>query len=212
MLEKLADCFKPEERKRGQDLFDEEKVVVSQASDTNVSGFIKASSAVKVILTSAHVGHSLITSRCSCPVFRRGHLCRHAWAVLLALEERESDFLAQKQNVEVETVVEKEPNKFEERQKEYKKQQYEKQKVRAQELRQKKKNSDKGIVNQYPVEVQEALDFFRENGFDFSNSLEQDSLIEARRTLARVFHPDKGGTHEEITLLNKHFTTLSNFI
>jgi hypothetical protein len=41
---------------------------------------------------------------------------------------------------------------------------------------------------------------------------DKDILAEAKRKLSRIFHPDKGGTHEESVELNQNCEILLRFI
>ncbi len=114
---------------------------------------------------------------------------------------------------------------FKAKQSAYRKQQYQKQKER---LKERAKEGKTSASNQfakpekraskfaapapsYPEDVQKALDYFAENGFTFEGSLEIEALRNARKILARVFHPDKGGTHEEILALNENFDILAEY-
>ena len=39
-----------------------------------------------------------------------------------------------------------------------------------------------------------------------------EALLQAKKLLSRVFHPDKGGTHEETVELNHHFAIISAYL
>ena len=54
-----------------------------------------------------------------------------------------------------------------------------------------------------------ALKYFSENGFPLGYPADQDELIKAKRILSNVFHPDKGGAHEEMLELIRNFKLLT---
>lgn len=60
----------------------------------------------------------------------------------------------------------------------------------------------------YSSEVEAALKFFSENGFPLDVPVDEAVLRKAKTILSRVFHPDKGGSHEEILTLNRNFDIL----
>lgn len=104
------------------------------------------------------------------------------------------------------------------KQDEYKKLQSEKQKLWSQKIRleqkikkKKSKNDGQDSQSEYSNEVESALKFFSENGFVFESTHDDESLKKAKKILSQVFHPDKGGTHEEATILNKHYEALFKF-
>lgn len=223
MLENLADSFKPEERNRGEDLFRKGAVFISSASDTGVRATVKAPGQNRVSLAAPEVGSSGFSMDCSCTLARKGKPCKHVWAVLLALEEKGSDFLEGKGEVEAAPTAaqasEAQPQnaRAEEakaRQSEYRKQQYEKQKTRAKAMRRERKNADLGAddIPEFPTAVAEARAYFLQNGFDLKSPLNVEDLASARKILSRVFHPDKGGTHAETLELNRQFDVIHAFI
>ncbi len=53
--------------------------------------------------------------------------------------------------------------------------------------------------------------YFSENGFELRNSMTKENVSQAMKKLSRIFHPDKGGTHEEFTELNKNAEILTKF-
>ncbi|MBX3021582.1 MAG: SWIM zinc finger family protein [Bdellovibrionales bacterium] len=204
----LADAFRPEERNKGSALAAKDVVGISSESDTHVRAFIKGSTACKVTLTAEDVASPSFTAECSCPPSRKGILCKHLWAVLLKLEGKESDFIVGKTSVNKVDVV---PSAASKMRNEFKKQQYEKQKARAKEMRREKKKADSIPQVSFPEPVQEALRYFRGNGFPLDPP-EMGELQNARRLLARVFHPDKGGTHDEIIALTDNFEVLRDYL
>jgi len=134
------------------------------------------------------------------------------WATILMLEAIESDFLAcrsvigqpEAQPESAASVAAKQ------RQANYK----ELQKERNKKYQRDRKNafSTEVTLSAHPQEVDEALTYFSENGFELKDNLQLGALGEARKTLARVFHPDRGGTHEEILNLNENYNIVAHYL
>lgn len=227
--QKFAEYFKPEIQKRGLQDFLKGLAFVSTASDTQVQGFVKGMTPMKVSFRSEDIANPLFTAACSCSAAPKGGYCKHMWAMLLAVEKKHPDFLESK------TAIEKNESHFEkpklqmspeaeiraavykEKQAQFKRQQYEKQKAWAKDkLRQKKEKRDQveeiQIREKYSPPIEQALEFFTNNGFQMEDLPSMDVLNLARKHLSRVFHPDKGGTHEETILLNHQYEILSRFI
>lgn len=205
----LADAFRPEERRKGQVLLHKNLVVISSASDTDVRAFVKSSTACKVSLRAEEVAGSSLTADCSCPMARKGQLCKHVWAVLLQLESRDDDFLQGKLQVHpppANSTVQSAPLADARRE-----QQKERQKEWRQKFKQEKKRGESPARFSYPEPVQEALDYFKQNGFEF-DSLDLEQVTNAKKLLSRVFHPDKGGTHEEALILSENFQILRDYL
>ena len=188
----LEACFKPEDRTRGEDLFNRDLVNLGSASDTTVRATIKASGAPRVALNTEDVTSTSFSAECTCPPFKKGHLCKHIWATLLKLDSREADFLNAKTDasaVEKAAAAPKRNDAQRERAEQFKE--------KAKALRRERKGlAPKATRPEYPGEVEEALTYFRENGFDLAADLDLDRALEAKRALARIFHPDRGGTHD----------------
>lgn len=208
-LESLESYFKPEERRRGEDLFAKELVVISSASDTDVKGFVKGSAACRVTLSAKDVASITFTAEGTCTTARKGILCKHIWGVLQALDARGADFLEGKTEIGEPTPQQESP-----KQNEYKA----RQKERAKEFRQamklkdkKAKGKERGPAFHYPAHVEEARRYFQENGFPLEN-MSLDEIANAKKLLSRVFHPDKGGTSDEILTLNKNFDILRDYV
>ncbi len=208
----LAGFFSSQERGRGEELARREAVNISSASDTDVRAFIKASSPCKVSLSAEEVSAENFSADCTCPVARKGNLCRHIWAVLLKLEENSYDFLEGKETVEKVTQNNPARSAATARAEEFKKQNYEKQKARAKGMRQEKKATERGQTFSYPPAVEEARVYFQANGFAMNHPLELDELLNAKKLLSRVFHPDKGGTHDEILTLNENYQIIFAYL
>lgn len=208
----LSSFFGSSERSKGAELFRKDLVVISSASDTDVRAFIKGSSSCRVVLNAEEVDAPAFTSACSCPQSRKGDLCKHVWSVLLKLEEMGADFL----NGKTEAL---EPGKKSDpsdqarlaKQEEFKSQQREKVKARNKEIRERKKSEERGPRFTYPAPVQESLDFFSSHGFPLDD-FDMPALMNARKLLSRVFHPDKGGSHNEVLELNAHFDVLESYL
>ncbi len=182
-----------------------------------------------------------ILANCSCPQARKAQLCKHIWAALLKTEQSYPDFLEQKTEVEIAGTAktpllnttlgsfnvnrpsfEKRPpmdaqleaqKAYKEKQNDYRKLQYQKQKLRLKTQKLANKNSASELEKFIsPKPVQTALDFFSKNGFELSEAIDSAMINLAKKKLSRVFHPDAGGTHEEILELNKNCDVLLNFL
>lgn len=205
----LTDCFKPEDRARGQDLFDRDLVYVSSAADTSVKAMIKASGAPRVSLHAEDVSDASFVATCNCTSFAKGSACKHVWAVLLKLSAIDADFLESKTDVQLATIEIK-PKRNEAQQR-----RLDEQKERAKQMRREKKAAEKGrgpAASIHPEPVQEALAYFAANGFDLAADLDIEHVYQAKRTLARVFHPDKGGSHDEAVELARNVETLRDYL
>jgi hypothetical protein len=225
----FAEYFKPEIQKRGREDFLKGLTFISTSSDTQVQGFVRRTPPLKVAFRSDSIASPTFTATCSCSAAARGSYCKHMWAMLLAVEKKHPDFLDSK------TAIEKNQRNFErpkpkmsptaearaadykEKQAQFKKQQYEKQKSWAKEnrrLKKEKNNKAEGSQSRvkYSPPVEQALDFFKKHGFGMEDLPSQEVLRLARKHLSRIFHPDKGGTHDEAIALNQHYETLNRFI
>lgn len=232
--------FKPEVRSSGRTLFTQGKVSIAQPSDTEIVAFIRISSPVKVSLKSKSVSSDTVFADCNCSVGKKDQFCKHVWAALLATEAKNPDFFEEKTEIEKisssapttaaaktkptqattpSKAYEEKQAAYKEQQKEkqslYRKIQYQKQKLRMNTL---KKNKNKPPPkSEFSREVEKALNYYSENGFELRESMNIETLATAKKKLARIFHPDRGGTHEEILELNscsdiliKHINKMSN--
>jgi hypothetical protein len=205
--------FKPEVRNRGNEELARDLVFIANASDTQIQGSVRASTPARVTLRASSIASPRFTADCTCSASAKGIFCKHIWAVLKATEKSHPDFLSSKTILEKADVVEKPVSPHKVKQDAYKKMQSEKQKLRAKEQRREQKRKLKGDSGpQLPEEVTEALAFFAVNGFEFTVPFEEDDLKNAKKTLARVFHPDKGGSHEEGVVLNSQYEVLLRFL
>ncbi len=103
---------------------------------------------------------------------------------------------------------------FKAKQADYRKLQYQKQKLKLNQQKQQRKNQQ-GHQQQHsnvPQTVQTAKLYFANNGFPLDEILSADEIRGAKKNLARIFHPDAGGTHDEALELNHHFDVLMKFV
>jgi hypothetical protein len=97
------------------------------------------------------------------------------------------------------------------RQAEYRKEQYQKQKRRLKGEKSVGKPK-KAALTAFPVEVQTAIDYFEKNGFPIAEPFRAESVNAAKKKLSRIFHPDIGGSHEEIVQLNENCRVMLAYI
>jgi hypothetical protein len=192
--------FKPETRHRGQKLIDAQMASTSAPSDTEVSGFVKG---YKVKLRSESITSSLIKAHCSCSK----KLCQHLWVVLQIALDKHPDFFNKKSDIEMDMKISAESafkNNLRDQQNAYRKIQYQK-------IKQKLKDQKVVKTQIYPAEVEKALKYFSENGFSFENPKDLEVIQASKKKLARVFHPDLGGSHDEIVQLNQNAEILIQY-
>jgi hypothetical protein len=192
--------FKPETRSRGQKLIDAQIVSTSAPSDTEVSGFVKG---YKVKLRCESVTSLQIKAQCSCSK----KLCQHVWAVLQKALEKHPDFFYQKEDLEMDVQTSSNSTfkqEMKDRQNSYRKTQYQK-------IKQKLKDQKNVKIQSYPEEVEKALQYFSDNGFSFENPKNVEAIQISKKKLARVFHPDLGGSHDEIVQLNQNAEILIHY-
>lgn len=207
--ENLTNYFKAEIRRRGESDYAKELGHISNGSDTQIQGFVRSTPPLRVTLTTRSINDQEIAASCSCRTGAKGSTCKHLWTILKATEAKYPDFLDVKKTLTIISAQNpfKEAAPFKAKQAEYKKQQYEKQK---QWLKNKKLKAGPPR-ERLPDAIESALEFFSQNGFPLENRRDEEALKVAMKTLARIFHPDKGGTHEEAIVLNTHYSTLSRF-
>ncbi len=210
----LGHLFKPEIKNYGAQEFSKGTIFISNHSDTQIQASMKSMIPIRISLRAESISSSDFSANCNCQVYIKGNLCKHIWAVLLTVEIKHPDFLNSKTNIEMLTpVVKATVSKHKENQAEFKKQQYEKQKIWAKDLRVRKKNKlNEPSAKEYPANIQSALEFFSLNGYIINEVTDPEELNKAKKTLYRVFHPDKGGSHAEAVILNKHFDVLVEFL
>lgn len=213
---KFRSFFKPDVLQKGQDLFDAETLFLTAASDTTIQSLIKGSPPARVTLATEDIASPTFSADCNCTQAAKGLLCKHIWATILQTEKKYPDFLESKKDLEQKEKADAPESPYKIKQAEYKKQQSEKMKARAKEQRQAKKNLKRpppaAAKPDYPEDVVEAIDYFTQNGFELGTPLDLDLLKEARKKLSRIFHPDRGGSHDEATTLNNYYETLTDFL
>ena len=215
--------FKSEVKTSGQKLFAQEKVSISNGSDTSIQAYVRASPPLKVRFSTEDVGSESFSVECTCPPSKRGQFCKHIWATLLSVEGRYPDFLDSKRVIEKtadsvtsDDSIEPEVSyqaKANLRAAAYRKEQYQKQKERAKAL--KHGTKDRGSSHRFralPENVEQALAYFTKNGFPMPAGPDDAVVSEAKKKLSRVFHPDKGGSTEEMVELNQNCDLLARFL
>lgn len=227
MLQSWEHFFKPEVRAQGRRIFSANKVSSRQVSDTEVQAFVRDTRGFKVLCKSLKVDSLSLNVSCSCPPFQRGQFCKHIWATLLKIQEAHSDILDGKTDLQrndepqvsssknnqkkAKTVTQTETQAaYKLKQKAYRKEVYEKQKQRAKDIKASKKNEPP--IADYPIAVKNAFIYFSENGFPMESNLSLESLALAKKKLSKVFHPDLGGSHDEILELNRNLNILFGFL
>lgn len=220
--ERFGQYFKPEVRKQGSDLVARGVVALAQSTDSQVGSYIRAGTPAKVTFLADSIESDSFAASCSCPMSTKGRFCKHIWATLLVVEEKHPDFLSSKFNIGSSRTTPIEDGRrtaFKAKQSDYHKQQYQKQKdlkkkdkeTKRDQKSQSKKFSQKPAVS-YPESVERALEYFATNGFPMDKDLNEENLRAAKRILSRVFHPDKGGTHDETLELNSNFDLLLDYL
>lgn len=215
--------FKSEIRNSGKLLYTKARVSLTRASDTEIQIFIRASSSFKVTFKSVSVESKTLTVECSCPQSKKGQFCKHIWVSLLVIAEKSPDFLELKTELQKKANPLSEPIKSKSsqiyadaqlahklKQTAYRKQHYQKQKQRLKDQKISKKNVVRSA--EFPPDVEMALNYFTENGFFLRDTLTTAAVGLAMKKLARIFHPDLGGSHSEILELNKFTAILDKYI
>jgi hypothetical protein len=224
-VESLEHFFKPEVRKQGLDYFAEDAVFLSNASDTAISASIKATPPVRIALSAGSISAAEFTASCTCSASSKGQFCKHIWATILTVAEKHPDFFDSKRRIVkvdgMQSASQKKPKSSEQteyqvqmkaKQSDYRKQQYQKQKERLKSAKGKSAGGKSAKKLGYTDEVAEALQFFSKNGFELESGSEQETLRTAKKVLSRVFHPDKGGSHDEILELNRNFDIVLGYL
>ena len=211
LISNWAPFFKPDVRVAGQSFVAKGKVTCSQLSDTEVQSYVRASTSFKVVLKCTAIGSPILLAECTCPLSKKGQFCKHVWASLLVAEDKFPDFLELKKQIEKKAQVFSEVPKsdYKTKQADYRKEQYQKQKARVKD--QKKSKKSQSMAVEYPAFIEQALNYFHQNGFELRDSICAETIGIAKKKLSRVFHPDKGGSHEEIQELNTHAEALTKY-
>jgi hypothetical protein len=195
IIDKLALSFPSTERRKGAAAAEDRAVQVSSSSDTVVNAFVRNSSPARVTLSTSEVTDRLITAKCTCTVAKKSQLCRHIWATLLRLDDQGHDFLLSKESISLadtdDLMVDRSGNEYRKKRSDCK---------------------DRAPAFHYPSNVEQARQYFQANGFEMKQPFELSEIVDAKKQLSRVFHPDKGGSHDEILELNRNFQILSDYL
>lgn len=205
--------FKPEARSAGAEFLRKGVVRLGMSSDTEVQAFVRVSSGVKVSLRADSIADSVFFADCSCPSAGKGVLCKHIWATILEVSEKAPDFLDSKTEIEKVTRLSEKPQAQKEKQSTFRKEQYQKQKLRANEnKRAQAAPKNRSQAPSYPDDVTEALKYFDENGFPLGEPIDPELVKDAKKKMARLMHPDQGGSHEEFLTFNCHLNVVTEFL
>ncbi len=210
----LGHLFKSEVKNDGSKEFKKGTVFISNYSDTQIQASMKSMIPIRVSLRAESISNPEFSVSCTCNVFTKGHLCKHIWAVLLTVEQKYPDFLDSKTDIQSAPVaIDPKKAEMKAKHKEFQKAQYEKQKQKIKDIKKEQKRIDSEPVQEkHPAKIEKAIEFFLENGFKIEASTDPEVLNKIKKTLHRVFHPDKGGRHDEAVALNKHFDVLHDFL
>lgn len=219
----LGHLFKSEVRSAGEELVG--AVVLKQTTDRQIEAVVKGGTTLsKVSFWSESIEAESFFVDCSCTYSQKDRLCRHAWAVLLVASKKFPDFFENKRTLEKasrsvddkaagttakaekQKYVSPKAEEYKRKQADYRKLAYQAQKERAKT----QKRETKSRASKQPVseKVAAALKYFEANGFPMSLPVDEEAVQSAKRILSRVFHPDKGGTNDEIIELLRHSKTL----
>ncbi len=219
-IETAETFFKSSARSGGARLYKEGKVSFSKPSSLEITAYVKPNYRVNLKLDS--IRSVELNADCNCPPSKKGELCKHIWASVLAVFEKSPDFFEAAKEVVKKVSIANTPRPLSEEQTQakeifklkqeiYRRKQYEKQKERAQEFKNKKKKFVKEEPS-FPKDVQTAINYFSQNGFTFEDSLNENTVQLARKKLSRIFHPDVGGSHSEIVELNANSEVLLKYV
>jgi hypothetical protein len=224
-LARWEDFFKAETRNAGEKLFAKAAVFIASASDTHIQASVRTSTPARVTFKTQSISEPIFFADCTC----KKDFCKHIWATLIAVDEKYPDFLEAKTSIErsektpaatddppsaakqeAAAKAQARADEFKQKQSEYRKLQYRLQKERLTKTKLQKKRAP--AARSYPLDVEKALRFFSDNGFAFEGSIDEEELSNARKKLARIFHPDKGGSHDEALLLNENYRIIEEFL
>ena len=97
--ETFGNLFKPEIKSGGRKLVSQEKVSLTNFTDTVIQAYVKVAPPFKVKLTS-EINGQIISVDCACPVSKKSRFCKHIWATLLLSETKHPDFFIGKNEIE----------------------------------------------------------------------------------------------------------------
>lgn len=199
--------FKSDIRANGSQLFAQNRASLANASETFVQAYVKDGSSYQVRLLSTDIASPSFSAECNCATGKKNRFCKHIWAALLCVEQKNPDFLNAKVSIDKpEIILDPKKEAAKKHASEYRKAQYRKQKEYLKEI---KKNRETRF---YSADVQVALDYFLKNGFDFDGQPSEEAIAKAKRALSKVFHPDRGGSDGEAAELNRMCEVLFNSI
>lgn len=234
MIEKFSHFFKPEVQNAADDLISAGAVYLKIGSDTQIDASIKSSTPVQVSFRSSSIESADFSVDCSCKASKKGQLCKHIWATLIVATKKSPDFFEEKSLINkvdlfaaatAAKVAKQSPEAaqrqidFQQKQADYRKQAYQKQKARAKEMKSARDDSKtrsgggqaakpSKFAVAIPDDAKPALAYFEANGFSFTLPIDEVALSSAKRVLSRVFHPDKGGSQDEMLELLKNAAIL----
>ena len=215
--------FKAEVRSSAAELIASGAVYLKLGADTQIDASVKASTPLKVAFRAESIQSESFTVDCSCKPSSKGQFCKHIWATLVLSLAKTPDFFDSKKTMEKVNTFESSKGAslspaaaqrqidFKASQADYRKEAYQRQKTRAKEMKAGRTGVKEETKAQrfLPEAVQESLKYFELNGFSLSLPVDESALNNAKRILSRVFHPDKGGTQDEILELLRHADILN---
>lgn len=221
-LQSWEHFFKPEVRHQAESFLAKGKVTSSQLSDTEIQIYVRGTTSFKVVLKSKSIANPILDVSCSCPASMKGQFCKHIWSALLKtqlshphffegklqIEKQKNTTQATTQKLKISEDQLDKKIKYQEKQAEYRKEQYKIQSQRQKEFKKLKQNKTEKEIVSIPIQVAAALAYFKLNGFVFDSPYSINEINLAKKKLSRVFHPDVGGSHEEILQLNRNYEIL----
>lgn len=223
-MERWQPYFKQAVVIRGEELFLRAAPRVSLAGNANIEAQVQDKGRKMVRFAIDSQAPSTVNASCSCWKPGRAQFCLHLWSSLRALETHYPEASASWKELNLKPEEDagqaarlEKAQLLRSRQADYRKAAYEKSKERNRAFSQKIKpaaaNSSAHSANSSREKLaeptQNALKYFSLNGFEFAYPLDLAALNAAKKLLSRVFHPDRGGTHEEMLTLHHHFDVLS---
>ena len=210
----ITDQFRPEDQRAGKHLYQSGGVVLRIASDQAIGALVKQGTGYRVTLEASPLSLDLINATCSCSRGKKGRPCPHVAAAINGIEDKQPEFLIGRKQITFSTAEPVAPSAFQVAQTERRRAHADVQKERAREMRRTRRMESRGQepIPDFPPEIAAALEYFKINGFDLAKNLTEATLREARTVLARVFHPDRGGAHQEMLELNDQFERVRAFV
>ncbi|MBX9766668.1 MAG: SWIM zinc finger family protein [Bdellovibrionales bacterium] len=225
--------FKPEVRKAGSDLLRKEVLFLKPSSDTQIEAGARASTPARITFRTPSISSPEFSVDCSCPASKKGQFCKHIWATLLLVEQKSPDFLDSKREIKkgeppgdtapisardripaVKGTASQAQADYKQKQAAFRKQAYQIQKQRLKDTKKTSRFKDPSrskLSIELPIEIESAIKYFENNGFPMTPPFEEAAVNHAKRVLSKVFHPDKGGSHDEVVDLLRHAEALLNY-